>query len=137
MTTRFFDYLIGFDDFAKTFSDAADNYPPFDVFRTEEDTVIEFALAGFKKENISVIVENKILRVSAKKNDCCKKQICEKPNSYRDYTHRGIALRSFTKQFALAEHAEVQTAEYENGVLRIRIRAIIPDSLKPREIPIQ
>jgi len=123
------DYLIGFDrDLAYSRGKLdASPYPPFDVYRDGENTIIEFALAGYSKENIEVIVENSTLKVSAKK---------EKKTETENYSHKGIALRSFEKKFALSEYSVVESAEYKDGILRIVIGMIIPEEKKPKKIEI-
>jgi molecular chaperone IbpA len=50
--------------------------------------------------------------------------------------HQGIAARSFERRFQLADHVQVQTANYENGLLHVDLQRIIPEAMKPRTIPI-
>ncbi|RYZ93771.1 MAG: Hsp20 family protein, partial [Moraxellaceae bacterium] len=54
----------------------------------------------------------------------------------RTYLHQGIAARSFDRRFQLADHVQVQSANYENGLLHIDLQRIIPETMKPRTIPI-
>jgi molecular chaperone IbpA len=124
------DYLIGFDrDLYRTRGlwDNNPNYPPFDTYKDGENTILEFALAGYSKENIEVLVENSTLKVSAKK---------ENKSQTENYTHKGIALRSFEKKFALSEYAVVNSAHYKDGILRIEIGTVIPEEKKPKKIEI-
>lgn len=125
------DYLIGFDrDFLHNRGKAEynPNYPPFDAYKDGDNTILEFALAGYSKDNIEVIVENSTLKVSAKK---------EKKTETENYTYKGIALRSFEKKFALSEYAVVNGAEYKDGILRIIIGTIVPEEKKPKRIEIK
>lgn len=123
-----FDYFIGFDDAFRQLHniDSKSSYPPFDLYEENGKTILEFALAGYSKENIKVIVENSTLKISASK---------EKAKSDK-YLHQGIALRSFYKQFALSENAVVDSAEYKDGVLKVTVSVVVPDEKKPRQIPI-
>lgn len=124
------DYLIGFDRdgfYSRGKADHNPNYPPFDTYKDGENTILEFALAGYSKDNIEVIVENSTLKISAKK---------EKKAEEANYTHKGIALRSFEKKFALSEYAVVNKAEFKDGILRITIGTIIPEEKKPKRIEI-
>lgn len=123
------DYLIGFDRdlYNSRWKDTNVKYPPFDVYKEEDTTIIEFALAGYSKDEIEVIVENSTLKVSAKK---------EKKTETENYTYKGIAVRSFEKKFALSEYAVVDRAEYQDGILRIVIGMVIPEEKKPRKIEI-
>ena len=125
------DYLIGFDRdvfYSRGKADHNPNYPPFDTYRDGDNTILEFALAGYSKENIEVLVENSTLKVSAKK---------ENKTGTENYTYKGIALRSFEKKFALSEYAVVDRAEYKDGILRTVIATIVPEEKKPKRIEIQ
>jgi molecular chaperone IbpA len=121
-------YLIGFDRFADGYRGLESNYPPFDLYKDGEKTIIEFALAGYSKENIEILLEDNTLKVSAKKDAKSDKD---------KYSYRGIAQRSFTKQFALSEYAVVDSAEHKDGVLRITISFVVPEEKKPKKIEIQ
>jgi molecular chaperone IbpA len=125
------DYLIGFDrdlNRSRGLWDNNPNYPPFDTYKDGENTILEFALAGYSKDNIEVMVENSTLKVSAKK---------ESKQQSENYTYKGIALRSFEKKFALSEYAIVEKAEFKDGILRIVIATIVPEEKKPKIIKIQ
>ena len=50
--------------------------------------------------------------------------------------HRGIANRSFTRQFTLADTIEIEGAHLEHGMLTISLKNIIPDSKKPKKIEV-
>ena len=54
----------------------------------------------------------------------------------RQYLHRGIAARAFTRRFNLKDHVEVEQANYENGLLQIDLVRKIPEAMKPRKIAI-
>ena len=54
----------------------------------------------------------------------------------REYLHKGIAERNFTRTFKLAEYVEVKTAKLEDGILRVTLHRNIPDAMKPQKIDI-
>jgi molecular chaperone IbpA len=54
----------------------------------------------------------------------------------RQYLHRGISARAFTRRFNLEDHVEVEQANYENGLLQIDLVRKIPEAMKPRKISI-
>ena len=54
----------------------------------------------------------------------------------RQYLHQGIAARNFERTFQLAEHVKVVNANLENGLLHIELHREIPETMKPRQIPI-
>ena len=54
----------------------------------------------------------------------------------RDFLYRGISARPFKRQFTLADHVEVKSASFENGLLVIELAREIPEAMKPRKIEI-
>lgn len=125
---------IGFDRMANLLDNlsrseqAQPSYPPYNIELTGEDKYrITMAVAGFDSSEIAIEVNQNLLRVSA-----------NKPNDTQEktYLHQGIAARSFERKFQLADHVQVQSANYQNGLLHIDLHRIIPESMKPRSIPI-
>ena len=125
---------VGFDRFNelldKAFSPdfAPATYPPFNIEKTSASTYrISIAAAGFSESDLRVEVRENQLHVTAQKGAEAKST---------QYLHKGIAQRSFRKQFALADHMIVTGASYENGMLHVELKREIPDALKPRTIQI-
>ena len=54
----------------------------------------------------------------------------------REYLYRGISARPFKRQFSLADHVQVRSAAFENGLLKIELIREIPEAMKPRRIAI-
>lgn len=106
-----------------------DNYPPCNIIRNGENAyAISLAVAGFKRENISVTLDRDTLIVSGR---------MEKPDGGGDYLYRGIAARPFERRFNLAEHVEVKGASLNDGLLQIELVRELPEALKPRRIAIR
>ena len=132
---------IGFDNIFDHFERVLDgdvmniptvNYPPYNIVRTGENTYdIELALAGFSKDNINVEYENNVLTVQSIKREETEKEINDA------ILHRGISKRMFTKSFTVADDVEVNGAELKDGLLRVSLERIIPESKKPRTIEIK
>jgi molecular chaperone IbpA len=125
--------LIGFDrmfDAYESRSHTSTGYPPYNIVKTEENKyLIEMAVAGFKKSEIIVELEQNQLTIRGQ---------CEVSDetANREYLHRGLSSRDFVRTFPLAEHIVVKEAKIENGVLTINLERIIPDALKARVIDI-
>ena len=58
-------------------------------------------------------------------------------NQNASYIHRGIAERSFSRQFRLADNIEVTNAELVNGMLIISLNRNIPEAELPKQIEIK
>ena len=121
--------FIGFDRLVEHLtSQESSNYPPHNVIITGDDTrIIEFALAGFTQDDVSITVEDAVLTISSEALE---------GDEDRVYIHKGISARSFVKRFSLAEYWEVETAEFHNGILTVSLKQEIPESMKPRTIAI-
>ena len=121
--------FLGFDHFERlvdTLSKVDDSYPPYNIEQIGDDGFrITIALAGFRKENISITMDNNHLMIKGKQE--------ADPNVV--YLHRGIATRQFIKSFVLADILEVTGADFENGLLHINLRRIRNEnSIKKIEI---
>jgi molecular chaperone IbpA len=106
----------------------ADGYPPFDIVREGEDSYrITLAVAGFAPNEIEIVAQQNQLSVTGNKRDVGDK---------REYLHRGIATRTFERRFQLADFIEVGKAGFENGLLSIELKRVVPEAMKPRKIEI-
>jgi molecular chaperone IbpA len=124
---------IGFDsmldELLRTTSQPQGNYPPHNVIKTGDETVlIEVAIAGFDEGEISITVENNTLLISGQQNK-------NDPINY-EYLHRGLSSRNFIQKFKLAEHVEVIDASIKNGVLSVLLERKVPEDKKPKNIAI-
>ena len=51
--------------------------------------------------------------------------------------HQGIAKRSFSKAFTIANDVEIKGAELKNGLLKISLEKIVPEGKKPKIITVK
>jgi molecular chaperone IbpA len=123
-------YMIGWESFfprletlAKTNSTA---FPPYNVRKVDDDNfVIELAVAGYNKSNLTITEESNNLTV-----------VGELPDTGDEYIHKGIAGRKFTRTFALAEHMVTRESHLVDGMLLISVERVIPEEKKPKAITI-
>jgi molecular chaperone IbpA len=109
-------------------SDAVEGYPPFDILKDGEDSYrITLAVAGFRPEDIEVVAQQNLLTVSGKRTE---------DDGRGEYLHRGIAARTFERRFQLADFIEAGGATFENGLLSITLKRVVPEAMKPRRIEI-
>lgn len=127
-------FTVGFDKMfhnLESVSELANNYPPYNIIKEDDENfVIEIAAAGFTKDefNIHVVPEGNKLVVQG---------VQDRGEDKRDFYHKGIASRNFTRTFALSEDVEVLDADFENGMLCISLQRIIPEEKKPKEIKVK
>lgn len=130
---KFDKYFVGYDGMLKRMYDAQDlmsktitNYPPYNIAKVDDNKyVIEMAVAGFGKQNINIELANNVLVISGESN-----------SDDSNYVYKGIADRSFTRQFNIADTVEIKNAELINGMLKVWFENIIPESKKPKKIEI-
>jgi molecular chaperone IbpA len=118
-----------------TRSGVDENYPPYDIERTGEDSYrVTLAVAGFKPDDLNVVAQQNMLVVTGDRRHHVE------PNSGseqgRQVLHRGIAGRSFERRFELADHVRVASADLADGLLTISLKREIPEAMRPRRIEI-
>jgi len=115
-------YSIGMDEtFDRLFKqhETSSNYPPYNLIQVSNvESLLELALAGFKKEEINVYTQDGKLFVEGQKEDV---------ESSTNYLHRGMAQRSFTRAWTLSDETEVGSVTFEDGLLSIVLRKIVPE----------
>jgi len=95
------------------------NYPPYNLIEVSSvESLLEIALAGFKKKEVNVYTQDGKLFVEGQREDT---------ESEKTYVHRGMAQRSFTRTWTLAEETEVRSVEFEDGLLSITLGRVIPE----------
>jgi molecular chaperone IbpA len=88
-------------------------YPPYNITQEGGSIIVEVALAGWKKEDILVQVEDSVLTVQSKEQEAKEESTT--------VLYKGIAKRSFTLKFRLAEAHEVTYAAMSEGMLRVEV----------------
>jgi HSP20 family molecular chaperone IbpA len=117
--------LLGFEEMERLIDRVGkgDGYPPYNIERiaangagngeaTAEPTDrlrITLAVAGFRRDQLEITVEDNQLVIRGRQED----------DKAREFIHRGIAARQFSRSFVLAEGIEVKAAELSDGLLCI------------------
>ena len=112
---------IGMDDYLNRFFDldTTSNYPPYNLVHVNNvESRLEIALAGFKKDEVKVFTEFGKLSVEGKK---------EESKNYGEFVHKGLAQRSFARQWTLADDTEVRSVSFDDGLLVVELGKIVPE----------
>jgi len=128
---------VGFDDLFDRISEFHENvaknipnYPPYNIKKTDENKyVIEMAVAGFGKQDIEITTEDDKLVI--------KGNVESDDTPQDDLLWQGLALRPFTRAFTLNDQVEVNNAEMINGLLKVTLERIIPESKKPKKVEVK
>jgi HSP20 family molecular chaperone IbpA len=139
--------LLGFDEIERLIDrvskTGSDGYPPYNIERIVaaaaagtaaaagktmgpparvEFLRITLAVAGFLQDQIEITLEDNQLIVRGRQDD----------DKTRDYIHRGIAARQFSRTFVLADGIEVRSANLAHGLLSIDLARHEPEKVVRR-----
>ena len=119
-----FDHML--DELDRAARAANDHYPPHNIVKVNNETyLIELAVAGFKRDEVSIEVNDRTLSVKG-----------EHVNQGRDYIHKGISAKKFFRTFRLSEYVKVHGADLVDGILAIQLKVVLPEEKRTRQIPI-
>lgn len=124
--------LIGFDDLfrrIKELEKPQTGFPPYDIIKnSEEEFVVKMAVAGYTKNQISVVLDSGKLTICGSS---------DKDSNSLSYIYKGIAERDFKRTFTLADTVEVEKVTLSDGMLYVTLKNVIPEHNKPKVFEIQ
>ena len=119
---------IGMDEYFDrlfTLHETTTNYPPYNLIQVSNvESRLELALAGFKKKQVNVYTQDGKLFVEGQRED---------GESGKEYIHRGVAQRSFTRTWTLSDETEVRSVTFEDGLLSITLGKVVPEAHKRKD----
>ena len=119
---------IGMDEyFDRLFNlhETTSNYPPYNLVQISSvESRLELALAGFAKKEVLVYTQDGKLFIEGQKED---------KETDTNYLHKGLAQRSFTRTWTLADDTEVISVNFEDGLLTVILGRIVPESHKRKD----
>jgi HSP20 family protein len=103
--------------------------PPVDIQETEDAYRLQAELPGLTKDDISITLENNVLRLSGERK-------FEKDVKKESYHRIERTYGTFSRAFALPQqvNADAVQAAFENGILTITVPKA--EQAKPRKISI-
>ena len=89
---------------------------PVDIYENDEGLFFEVACTGLTKDQVNLSIEGDIIKISHNKN------IAEL-DTEQEYIHKGIARRSFSLGYKVANKYDLSQAEaeMENGLLKVHV----------------
>ena len=128
--------LLGFEDMERLIDrvgKGGDGYPPYNIERIAANGAanggaapepvdrlrITLAVAGFRRDQLEITLEDNQLIIRGRQED----------DKAREFIHRGIAARQFSRSFVLADGIEVKSADLSDGLLCIDLVRREPDRL--------
>jgi molecular chaperone IbpA len=132
----FYNSIVGFDHFFDELDHfyskvPKTNHPPSNIVRMDENNyIIQVSVSGFNPEDLEVVIEENVLRVSGKMNESSK-------IPKEKYLYRGISGRNFSRYFRLHDYMQINQVDLVNGILNVHLEYVLPEEKRPRKIPIQ
>jgi HSP20 family molecular chaperone IbpA len=128
--------LLGFEEMERLIDrvgKSGDAYPPYNIERIAADGAgadeaasepcerlrITLAVAGFRRDQLEITLEENQLVIRGRQDE----------DKTRQFIHRGIAARQFSRSFVLADGIEVKSADLSDGLLCIDLVRREPDRL--------
>ena len=103
------------------------NFPRHNIVKqSDENFLIELALAGYDHDDLTVELKEGYLIVEGEKTD-----------DDVEYLHKGISTKKFRRTFRLNENVEVKDAQFTNGLLTIQLVHVVPEEKQPTLIKIR
>ena len=98
--------------------------PSYDIIENDNEYIIEMSLAGIKKENISIEIEENNLLIKAKRDE----------NNDLKYNRKESYFGEFEKTFKLSNSVDKEniTSSFIDGILKINIPKIINTKTKKK-----
>ena len=114
---------IGMDSYFDSFWNTTQtNYPPYNLIHlNNEESRLEIAIAGFKKDDVKVYTEFGKIYVEAVK---------EEQEDVVKFVHLGLARRSFQRAWTLSDDTEIRSVSFDDGLLSIVLGKVVPDHHK-------
>ena len=133
---NFLNNAIGFESFFERFNRLPTinaGFPHYNIRKLNKITsgpaeiyILEMAVAGYKKSDIDVQVQDGVLSIEGISSE-----------DKEDFVHKGIAKRAFKKQLQLSEYVECSGAKLEDGMLKVELKYDPPENKKPKKITIK
>lgn len=119
-----------FEDFDRTFPTGvrSANFPPRNIVKTKEGYEIAFAVAGFKREDLTVEIDTtSVLTVSGR---------AETPTDAQ-FLFKGIATRQFQNKLQLLDGDEISSVKLADGILTITVKRAAVEVPAVRKLTIE
>ncbi len=117
-------FLLGFETFQTRIEEALKKheycqFPPYNILKKNEHHLqLLIAVAGFEKQELSIIHKQNSLIIKGKKQ----------PKSHRTYLYNGITNQEFNHYFFLMEGSKPNKAILKTGILKIDILLPAPST---------
>lgn len=122
-------FVLGLDELVENLSKElkTQTYPPHNIFKHSDNSyTLELAVAGYRKEELSVYCDNNEYIVVQGAQD--------RTDTDGVTVHKGISSKDFSIKFKILPNMQVAACGVNNGILTIRLSP--PYEAKPQRVGI-
>ena len=107
--------------------------PAYDLQKVDDSNfLLSVSVPGWKDDELEIETVGGNLYISGK-----RQETDASTDSGERWIYKGIRRANFQLSFSLPEHAQINQAQLDSGILKIAIHQEIPASEKPRKIAIE
>lgn len=112
--------------------------PPYNLKQLDDERyALTLSVPGWKESELEIEVAGGRLTVTGRKEERTEnKANADSDRSDGGWLHRGISRTDFRLSYSVPEHMKVTEAKLQDGLLSVGLHLEIPESEKPRRIPI-
>lgn len=106
------------------------NFPAYNIKKIAENKYeVELAIAGYTIGDVSIELDKNVLSIRSEKQDL---------GALADsFIYKGFTYKGFTRSFTLEDNVRVEDAELVNGLLKIYLERLVPESQKAQKVNIR
>ena len=107
--------------------------PAYDLQKVDDSNfLLSVSVPGWKDDELEIETVGGNLHITGK-----RAQTENHSGGSQGWIYKGIRRADFQLSFSLPEHAQINQAQLDSGILKIAIHQEIPESEKPRKIAIE
>lgn len=112
--------------------------PPYNLQQLDDERyTLTLSVPGWKESELEIEVAGGRLTVTGRKEERSENDTSsDSDRSGGSWLHRGISRTDFRLSYSVPEHMKVTEARLQDGLLSVGLHLEIPESEKPRRIPI-
>ena len=117
-----------FQDFITSIGHQKNAFPFYNIVAIDDVKFeLHLALAGYSMDDIQISLEGEHLHIQSQRgvNDRTVKYLC-----------KGFATKPFARKFILNSDVIVKSADFQDGILSIKMERVMPEQTKIRTIEI-
>lgn len=107
--------------------------PAYDLQKIDDSNfLLSVSVPGWKDEELEIETVGGNLHITGKRGETDSGS-----DGSQRWIYKGIRRADFQLSFSLPEHAQINQAQLDSGILKVTIHQEIPESEKPRKIAIE